>query len=929
MAQTDEFIQIKGAKVHNLKNVDLQIPRNKFIVITGVSGSGKSSLAFDTLYAEGQRRYVESLSSYARQFLGRINKPSVDFIHGIPPAIAIEQKATTGNPRSTVGTMTEVYDYLRLLFARIGKTYSPISGRQVVHHTVSDVVDFLASYPEGTKAMILAPFPHIEKSKMLSLIKSKGYQRFFIQNQIVNLQYLEENLGTVELSSFYIVIDRVIASTENDNLSRIADSVQIAFFEGGGRCAIYLPDNQTSIPFSEHFELDGMEFIPPSEHLFNFNSPAGACARCEGYGQTIGIDENLVVPDKNLSIYQGAIACWRGEKMREWNQALVLNAAKFDFPIHKPYFELTEEQRKLLWTGNQYFGGLNAFFQMLEENSYKIQYRVLLSRYKGKTRCPECNGTRLKKEASYIKIDGYSLPDLVNIPIDKLSEIFSNLRLNDYEKQIADRLLFEIQHRLLILTEIGLGYLTLNRRADTLSGGEAQRIRLSTSLGSSLVGSLYILDEPSIGLHSRDTERLIRILKKLRNAGNTVVVVEHDEEIIRSADYLVDIGPFAGINGGTVVFSGTPQEFSGIRNSITLDYLTGAKQIKPPAKRRSFKQKLIIEGARHNNLKNINVEIPLNVLTVVTGVSGSGKSSLIKGILVPAMEVIYNQNTHFLGDHNRISGNIEAHQRVEFVDQNPVGRSSRSNPVTYIKAFDEIRKLFAEQQLSKQMNFKPSHFSFNIEGGRCETCKGDGIIVVPMQFMADVELVCDDCNGKRFKDEILEVSYHGKSIYDVLEMTVSEAIAFFNSQTEKAANKIAQKLKPLEDVGLDYVKLGQSSSTFSGGEIQRLKLAFYLSKDSDFEGQKILFIFDEPTTGLHIHDVQKLLRAFDALLKNGHSVVVIEHNLEVIKSADWIIDLGPEGGINGGYLVASGTPEDVAQNPNSITGKFLRSKLNI
>ncbi len=928
MEEWQEWIEIKGAKVHNLKNIDLRLPRNQFIVVTGVSGSGKSSLAFDTLYAEGQRRYVESLSSYARQFLGRINKPAVDHIVGIPPAIAIEQKTITGNSRSTVGTMTEVYDYLRLLFARIGKTYSPISGREVVQQTVTDVVDFLASQPEGTKAMIFSPLPCVEKNKSLSWLKSKGFQRIFVDNQIININDFKNYFNQKTTANAFVVIDRVITSTENDNLSRIADSVQTAFNEGNGYCSVFFPDKNERFDFSEHFEMDGMEFSPPSEHLLNFNSPAGMCLTCNGYGTTIGYDENLIVPNKNLSIYEGAIACWRGEKMSEWKNTLVLHASKFDFPIHKPFYELTQEQKQLLWTGNQYFGGLNDFFRMVEENSYKIQYRTLASRFKGKTQCPECRGSRLRKEAFYIKIQNFSLPNLLEMPLEKVKQFFETLELNDYQKQIAQPLLFEINHRLDILCRIGLGYLTLNRRADSLSGGESQRLRLSKALGSSLVGSLYIMDEPSIGLHPRDTMRLLDVLKQLRDKGNTVLIVEHDEEIIRNADYLVDVGPAAGIFGGTIVFSGPISKIHTCKESITAKYLTEEEKISLPGTRRKFKRKIRIEGARHNNLKNITVEIPLEVLTVVTGVSGSGKSSLIKGILVPAISNYLNLTGISPGDHQSINGDLEIIQGIEFVDQNPIGRSSRSNPVTYIKAYEEIRKLFSDQQLAKQMNFKPSHFSFNVPGGRCENCQGEGTIIVSMQFMADVELVCEECNGKRFKDEVLEVKYRGCSILEVLEMTVHEAIRFFLQDKDSTAQRIVQKLKPLEDVGLDYVKLGQSSSTLSGGEIQRLKLASFLSKDSGIEGKRILFVFDEPTTGLHIHDIQKLLTAFNDLLKNGHSIIIIEHNLEIIKSADWVIDLGPQGGEKGGFLVTSGTPEDVANHPESITGKYLKPKLN-
>jgi excinuclease ABC subunit A len=927
MNQHSGHIVVAGAKVHNLKNISLEIPRNKFIVVTGVSGSGKSSLAFDTLYAEGQRRYVESLSSYARQFLGRINKPSVEYIKGIPPAIAIEQKVGSSNPRSTVGTSTEIYEYIRLLFARVGRTFSPISGQEVSRHSVTDVVNFLTSLPDGTRAMILAPFKIIDPEKDLASIQARGYQRILADGEVFQVQDLPSLTPIKDKKHHYIIIDRVTTSSDKDNTARMADSIQTSFFEGHGKCTIFEPESQSFYNFSDRFELDGIEFEPPSEHLFSFNSPVGACKRCDGYGQTVGIDENLVIPDKSLSIYQGAVACWRGEKMGEWNTALIRNAEKFGFPIHKPYYDLTLEQKRLLWTGNQHFGGLDDFFRMIEENIYKIQYRVMLSRYRGKTICPECQGSRLRRESHYVKVGGYSLPELVEKPIDELYSIFEQIPLNEYDQKVAERILLEIRNRIGFLKEVGLGYLSLNRRSDTLSGGEAQRIRLSTSLGSNLVGALYILDEPSIGLHSRDTHRLIGILHRLRNMGNTVLVVEHDEEIMRASDYMIDIGPGAGIFGGNVVFAGLKSDMLELSDSLTANYLTGKETLPIPNKRRPYKKSIRIIGARQNNLKGLDVEIPLNVLTTVTGVSGSGKSSLIKGILVPALQVAYNGHADAIGEHIRIEGDISAHKRIEFVDQNPIGRSSRSNPVTYIKAYDEIRKLFSEQQLSKQMRFKPSHFSFNVEGGRCETCQGDGTITVSMQFMADVELVCEDCAGKRFKDDVLEVKFQGKSIYDILEMTVSEAIEFFGKEDDSSAKKIAAKLQPLADVGLDYVHLGQSSSTLSGGESQRVKLATFLSKDSGIGSDSIMFIFDEPTTGLHFNDIRKLLASFDALLKHGHSIVVVEHNLEVIKSADWVIDLGPEGGDKGGNLVVCGTPEEVAQCKESYTGRFLREKL--
>ncbi|MDD4747279.1 MAG: excinuclease ABC subunit UvrA [Salinivirgaceae bacterium] len=925
MEYKDGKIEVSGAKVHNLKNISISLPRDQFIVITGVSGSGKSSLAFDTLYAEGQRRYVESLSSYARQFLGRINKPAVDSIRGIPPAIAIEQKVTSNNPRSTVGTSTEIYEYIRLLFARIGKTFSPISKKEVTQHSVTDVVNFLTSLPEGTRAMILSPLEITDSVQDLNSIKARGYQRVLANGTTFQVHDLSSLNEIIDKNPFYIVIDRITSSTDKDNMARMADSIQTAFFEGHGRCAIYDPKEDQYHDFSDLFELDGIQFELPTEHLFSFNNPLGACPRCDGNGQTVGIDENLVIPDKSLSIYQHAIACWRGEKMSEWNNALINNAIKFDFPIHKPYFDLSIEHRRLLWSGNEYFKGLNDFFAMLEENLYKIQYRVMLSRYRGKTICPECFGSRLRKEVHYVQIDGFSLPQLVDMPISELANFFDNIKLSKYDKAVADRILIEIKNRIHFLREVGLGYLTLNRRADTLSGGEAQRIRISTSLGSNLMGALYILDEPSIGLHSRDTHLLIGVLQRLRNMGNTVLVVEHDEDIMRASDYMIDIGPGAGTLGGEVVFAGTKDDLMNSPNSLTARYLLGKEELEIPKIRRPFKNKIKIIGARQNNLKGFDVEIPLNVLTVITGVSGSGKSSLIKSILVPALQLAYNGHTELIGEHIRIEGDIKSHKRIEFVDQNPIGRSSRSNPVTYVKAYDEIRKLFSEQQLSKQLKLKPSHFSFNVDGGRCEKCQGEGTTTVSMQFMADVQLICEECNGKRFKDDILEVKYQGKSIHDVLELTVSEAIAFFSNDIDPTAKKIVTKMQPLADVGLDYVHLGQSSSTLSGGESQRVKLATFLGKESSSES--IIFVFDEPTTGLHFNDVRKLLASFEALIKHGHSIVVVEHNLDVIKSADWIVDLGPEGGDKGGNIVVCGTPEEVVKCKNSYTGKFLKRKL--
>ena len=920
----DNCIEVAGARVHNLKNINISIPRDKFIVVTGVSGSGKSSLAFDTLYAEGQRRYVESLSSYARQFLGRINKPAVEYIHGIPPAIAIQQKVSSNNPRSTVGTSTEIYDYIRLLFARIGHTVSPISGQEVKQHTVTDVVDYVKTLPQDTKLMVLAQLKPNEIQNINS-IQVRGFQRLLIDNQVYQLSEIE-GINTKKLiPPYYIIIDRITASNDTDNLSRLADSVQMAFFEGYGHCSIYTPDNQIFKNFSDIFEQDGIEFEKPSEHLFNFNSPGGACRRCDGFGLTLGIDEGLVIPDKSLSVYQDAVACWRSEAMSEWKTQFIYQAAKIDFPIHKPYFELNQEQKKLLWNGNQKIAGIYNFFQMVEENQHKIQYRVMMSRYKGKTTCPDCSGSRLRKEAHYVYISGYNLPQLVDMPVDKLSQVFDNLILPEYEQKIAEQILIEIKSRISFLQNVGLGYLTLNRRSDTLSGGESQRIRLSTSLGSNLSGALYILDEPSIGLHPRDTHRLIDVLHNLRNIGNTVLVVEHDEDIMLSSDYLIDIGPGAGITGGNIVFAGELDKMLKTGNSITADYLSGKEQLQIPQTRRIFKNKLRIIGARQNNLKNIDVEFPLNVLTAVTGVSGSGKSSLVKGILVPALQIAYNGHSDMVGEFIRLEGDIQTHKGIEFVDQNPIGRSSRSNPATYIKAYDEIRKLFSEQPLAIQYKLKPSHFSFNIDGGRCEACQGEGTITVEMQFMADVELICEECHGKRFKDNILEVKYRGKSIHDILELTVSEAIQFFSEDSCTDARRIVNRLQPLADVGLDYVHLGQSSSTLSGGESQRVKLASFLGKGSD--NNSIIFIFDEPTTGLHFNDIKKLLASFDALIKNGHTVIVVEHNLEIIKSADWVIDLGPEGGQIGGNIVCCGTPETVINCEESYTGRFLKRKL--
>lgn len=931
MPDKNQYIQVKGAKVHNLKNINIDIPRDKFIVITGVSGSGKSSLAFDTIYAEGQRRYVESLSSYARQFLGKINKPDVEFIHGIPPAIAIEQKVNTRNPRSTVGTSTEIYDYLKLLFARIGKTFSPVSGKLVQRHSVTDVVDYINRFKENTKALILSPFtPDNNKSieEHLHILQNEGISRIEQNGEVFKISDVLADLSLIhQKEEIHLVIDRIVVQHNEDSLSRYADSIQIAFSEGKGSCIVMVFDEDETHKeqFSNKFEADGIEFEEPTVHTFSFNNPLGACPRCEGYGKIIGIDEDLVIPNKNLSIYQEAIACWKGDKMQEWKDRLVYNADKFNFPIHKPFIGLSEKQKELLWTGNEYFWGLNAFFEFLEEQKYKIQYRVMLSRYRGKTTCPDCRGTRLKKEASYVKINKMSLQDLVLMPIDQLYSFFQKIKLTEYEKEISKRILIEITSRIEFLLNVGLGYLTLNRLSSTLSGGESQRINLATSLGSSLVGSLYILDEPSIGLHSRDNQRLIKVLKQLKALGNTVIVVEHDEEMIQSADEIIDIGPLAGRLGGEIIFQGVHNELIKSKDSLTAKYLTGKEFIPVPKQRRKWNNYIEITGARENNLKNINVKFPLNVMTVISGVSGSGKSSLVKGILAPALSKILLGTGEKTGKFDELKGDIHLLHSLEFVDQNPIGKSSRSNPVTYLKAYDEIRKLFADQQLSHIHKFKPSHFSFNVEGGRCEECQGEGFIKVEMQFMADITLICESCNGKRFKDEVLEVKYRGNNIYDVLEMTVNEAIEFFSEDKDNTARKIVEKLSPLAEVGLGYIKLGQSSSTLSGGESQRVKLASFLSKENS--KQSTLFIFDEPTTGLHFHDIQKLLDAFNALISRGNSILIIEHNLDVIKSADWVIDLGPEGGEKGGNIVFEGTVEQLVLCKESYTAEYLSKKI--
>jgi excinuclease ABC subunit A len=922
-------IEIRGARVHNLKNISLDIPRNKFIVITGVSGSGKSSLAFDTIYAEGQRRYVESLSSYARQFLGRMNKPEVDFINGIPPAIAIEQKVNSRNPRSTVGTSTEIYDYLRLLYARIGRTFSPVSGREVKRHSADDLVNYLSTLPEGTRVIITSPGTVPEAIKVpeyFSFLVKQGFSRIEENGELLRIDEPFPYDRFSPCQQINIVIDRLIISRDSDNMSRAADSAQTAFHTGKGHCQLVMFTEKgiSRESFSTKFEADGIEFEEPSEYFFSFNNPIGACPVCEGYGKIIGIDETLVIPDQNLSVYQDAIACWKGESMKKWKERLISSAGLFNFPIHKPYYQLTDEQKDLLWKGNRYFYGIDRFFEHLEEKKYKIQYRVLLSRYRGKTICPSCKGTRLKKETSYVKVSGKTIQELVSLSVDRLYDFFSGIELTSSEHKIAERLLKEINQRLKFLLDVGLPYLTLNRLSSTLSGGESQRINLATSLGSNLVGSMYILDEPSIGLHPRDTNLLVGVLKSLRDLGNSVLVVEHEEKIIREADEIIDMGPEAGRLGGEVVYQGGI-DFSTRNRSLTASYLTGRMEVALPEKRRKWHSYIEVRGARENNLKDINVKFPLHAITAVTGVSGSGKSSLVTDILYNALSNRINGNNLKPGQYRELAGDVSRLTGIELVDQNPIGKSSRSNPVTYLKAYDEIRKLYAEQQASVQNNFKASHFSFNIEGGRCEECQGEGVIRVEMQFMADVELTCDNCKGMRFKKDILDVRYHGKNIYDMLEMTVDDAIEFFENHPGKNEKRIIEKLRPLSDVGLGYIRMGQSSSTLSGGESQRVKLAYFLSHEKS--SGNILFIFDEPTTGLHFHDINKLLKSINALVDHGHSVILIEHNQEVIKCADWVIDLGPEGGDGGGYIVFEGTPEALVKNKKSYTGRFLAQKL--
>lgn len=923
--KANSYIHIKGARVHNLKNIELKIPRNKLLVVTGLSGSGKSSLAFDTLYAEGQRRYVESLSSYARQFLGRLDKPEVDFIKGIPPAIAIEQKVNSRNPRSTVGTSTEIYDYIKLLFARIGHTISPMSGQEVKRHSVTDVVNFMSGLPEDTKIMIGAPIPQFNDRTLaqhLDLLAQQGFSRIDSPKGMMRIDQAI-NTPSLKTEDCILIVDRVVSSTAEDNLSRMGDSVQTALFEGRGECLIKYEKDGTwkTHAFSNRFESDGLTFEEPSEHLFSFNNPIGACPTCEGYGKTVGIDPDLVIPDKTLSIYQDAVACWRGETLRSFKDDLVLHAAQFDFPIHKPYAELSAKQKDLLWTGNAYFEGINSFFQMIESNSYKIQYRVLLARYRGKTDCPDCQGSRLRKEAGYVKVGNTSVQELVLMPIDELRLFFQKLKLNSYDATTAKRILLEINNRINFLCDVGLGYLTLNRLSSTLSGGESQRINLATSLGSSLVGSLYILDEPSIGLHTKDTERLIGVLRQLQQMGNTVLVVEHDEEIIQAADEIIDIGPRAGVHGGEVIFQGNHQALAQASNSLTADYLTRRKRILPQQAPRKWNNYIELIGASENNLKDISVRFPLNCLTVLTGVSGSGKSTLVSKILYPALAKILGLTAEKSGKHRAIKGDMKRIKHTEFVDQNPIGKSSRSNPVTYLKAYDEIRKLYAELPASKHQGYKASHFSFNIDGGRCDECQGEGRIHIEMQFMANVTLECEHCKGQRFKEEVLEVKHRNKNIFDILQLSIDEAIDFFRSGKLSIEQKIASKLQPLQDVGLGYVQLGQSSSTLSGGESQRVKLAAFLAKEQQ---EPTLFLFDEPTTGLHFYDVDVLLQSIQALIRRGHSVIIIEHNLDVIRCADWVIDLGPEGGKRGGQIVFEGKPEDLKACEASETGKALR-----
>ncbi len=927
-----KYILIKNAHIHNLKNIDVAIPRNKLVVITGLSGSGKSSLAFDTLYAEGQRRYVESLSSYARQFLGRMDKPDVEYIKGISPAIAIEQKVISRNPRSTVGTSTEIYEYLKLLFARVGKTYSPISGQIVKRHQVSDVIELVNSWEENTRFLVSAPVP-IPQGRdfydQLRILLQQGFSRIEIDKRVENIASVLEMSGLEKEQIVHVIIDRLAVQKNSEFESRLADSVQTAFFEAKGICHIHLlRDNQETVfEFSNKFELDGLSFEEPSVNLFTFNNPYGACKRCDGFGTIIGIDPDLVVPDKSLSIYEGAIACWKGDKMGEWKDQLVVNSHKFDFPVHRPFGELTNQQKELLWTGNEHFFGLNSFFKEVEDQAYKIQYRVMLSRYRGKTGCPDCKGTRLRKDAAYVKINDKSISDLVVMQLNELSGFFEQLQLNQQEQKLATRILLEIKRRIQFLIEVGLGYLSLNRLSSSLSGGESQRINLATSLGSNLVGSIYILDEPSIGLHSRDTQRLIKVLKDLRDLGNTVVVVEHDEEIIRASDYVIDLGPQAGYLGGELVFAGDLEALMNEKEGLTAQYMQHKMNVASLGYIRKWRDCIEITNAVQHNLKNITVKFPLNIFTVVTGVSGSGKTSLVKSILYPALKKHFGGYAQKTGSFGQLKGDYRRLSDVELIDQNPIGRSTRSNPATYVKAWDDIRQIFSREKIAEIRGYKPGYFSFNIPGGRCETCEGEGTVTIEMQFMADINLVCEDCRGKRFKDEVLDVLVGGKNVFEILDMTINEAMDFFEAHKNqyKLMQGVITKLKPLQDVGLGYLKMGQSSSTLSGGEAQRIKLAFYLSKGIQVE--PILFIFDEPTTGLHFHDINNLLKAFYALIEQGHSLIVIEHNLEMIKHADWVIDLGPEGGDLGGELVFEGLPDDLAK-ANTHTAQSLKVHLN-
>ena len=922
-------IFIKGARVNNLKNIDVEIPRDKLVVITGLSGSGKSSLAFDTLYAEGQRRYVESLSAYARQFLGRMSKPECDYIKGIPPAIAIEQRVNTRNPRSTVGTSTEIYEYLRLLYARIGKTISPISGVEVKKHQASDVVRDVLTYPVGTRLAVFAPVVLPEGREMkeqLEILQKEGYTRLWIGDTIYRIGEVLADAALLAAPHVELLIDRLAVSDDKTLKSRLADSVETAFFEGHDTCIvrIYLLEEVVVKEYSKRFEADGMTFEEPSDMMFSFNNPLGACPTCEGFGRVLGIDENLVIPDKSLSVYQGAVMCWKGEVMGEWLKEFIIKSERYHFPIHRPYYDLTQKEKDLLWHGARGLHGIDDFFKFVEENLYKIQYRVMLARYRGKTVCPTCKGARLRPEALYVKVGGKNIAELVAMPVTAAKAFFDQLKLDETDAAVAKRLLTEISNRLQFLLDVGLGYLTLDRLSSSLSGGESQRINLATSLGSSLVGSLYILDEPSIGLHSRDTDLLIKVLRQLQALGNTVVVVEHDEEIIRAADYIIDIGPKAGRLGGEVVYQGPVNELRTCSNSYTVRYLTGEEQIEVPPFRRKWNNYIEVKGARKNNLKGIDVKFPLNVMTVVTGVSGSGKSSLVRDIFYEGVKHYLDEAAHLMVDCKALEGDMHLIKGIEFVDQNSIGKSSRSNPVTYIGAYDEIRKLYADQPLARQMGYSAAYFSFNKEGGRCEECKGEGKITVEMQFMADITLECDVCHGKRFKQEVLDVEYNGVNIYDMLEMTVNQAIEFFEQHPGTQEKRIMKKLKPLQDVGLGYIKLGQTSSTLSGGENQRVKLAYYLGQEKQ---EPTLFVFDEPTTGLHFHDIKTLLKAFDALIEKGHTVVIIEHNMDVIKCADYLIDLGPEGGNAGGNLVCCGTPEEVASCETSYTGQFLRAKI--